>query len=440
MKRITTPVTTPDAPKAKPDKPWPGYPLYWHPRGYWMCKRGGQERRYTADPIESHRRYLLDEEADRKGESPAGPERRYFLKDAVNQYLTRQKRRYETGELSGVQFAKCRFELEKMLPKSARLATPLGAFRASSPADNGPAALFHEIKRRAVLRGLEAAKRHVIIVRAALDYAVEKKMMLAPDYVDDFNPPSAALIDKRRNELDAKHGDRAWSIDELRGILEGAKMLGKERKGVKGNRIRTNPHLYAQVLLALFAGFGSDDCSAVPERTLIRDKGVVKFPRVKNGRPRVACLPKVVWDAIDASVKARKVSTVPEAKGLLFVTDNGTKCNTSKGTSDEHGILTVGRNDTIAQNFKRLVEKLKLKKYRAGFKTLRAMSRTLMVGSGVDSDLIAVIMGRKFRFGVDEYYLRGDLRKMLFGVAEHIEGQLFPKVKQTRLRPKVSRS
>jgi hypothetical protein len=434
MDDAPTPATTPGRTAAKPAKPWPGFPLYWHARGYWMCKRRGRERRYTADATESYEQYVRDEGADRRGEDLEQQRKRYLLKDAVNLYLTRQKKRFEDGELSDVQFAKCRLELERQLPRAVPLSTPLEGFRAKFAGDPGPGQLFGAIRSKAVKRGLEAAHRHVTIVRAALDYAAGKKLTLPPDYADDFDPPSPAAMDRARNALDLEHGERRWTVDELRRILAECDRLNADRRGVRKNAVRKNPHLRAQVLLALFAGFGSDDCSALHERALLRDVGMVRFPRAKNGRPRIAALPPVVWSAIDASLAARRAPATDAERGLVFLTHTGKRCNAAKAKADEKGLVSVGRNDTIAQNFKRLLERLELTRFRAGFKTLRAMARTLMVGAGVDGDLIAVVMGRKFRHAVDEYYLRGELRAELFKLAGHVESQLFPEPPKRRAK------
>ncbi|HEV7299038.1 MAG TPA: hypothetical protein VGN72_06690 [Tepidisphaeraceae bacterium] len=427
-----TPVRTP-ATTNKPAKPWPEFPLYWHVRGYWMCKRRGRELRYTADAMESYDQYKADLEAERTGMGRVvAARKRYTLRDAVNLYLTRQKKRLDDGELSAVQFAKCRMELDRKLKESTSFATDLEEFCAGYPGDPAPGKHFTAIRARAVGRGLQAAHRHIVIVRAALDVAARKHLMRSPDYGDDFDPPTAARIDRDRNDRDLKHGARSWSVDDLRTMLTAAK--GKKR----------NPHLYAQMLLALFAGFGSDDCSAVPRQAFKREQGVVVFPRVKNNRPRVAALPAVVWAALDASAAHRdklfKLKGItPAEPHLFFLSEQGKRCNAARTTSDERGLLTTGRNDTIGKNFQRFVAGLELERYRAGFKTLRAMGRTLMVGANVDSDLIAVVMGRRFRYPVDEYYIRGDLREKLGEVASHVERQLFGDVKRTQSRRAGSR-
>lgn len=433
-----TPITTRAPGKRKaipnPGKPWEGFPLYWHPRGYWMIRKNGREWRYTADPHESHRRYTLDMEALRTGAERQAQPARYFLRDAINLYLTRQKRRHDEGEISDAQFARCRLELETKLPKAAKLTTPLAAFRQADPGDHGPAQLFGSIRRAAIARGLDAAHKHIVIVRAALDYAASKKYMLPPDYGDDFDPPSQRAIDKKRRERDDATGERAWSVDELRKMLSEAKSRADEqrRAKTKKNLIRSNPHIYAQILLALFGGFGSDDLSAMKESSLDRERGIIRHHRAKTGRPCVCAIPAVVWAAIDASIAARKPAATDEAKGLLFRSDKGRRCNAAENETDEKGVKRVGRNDTIGKNFQRFIKRIGLHKRRAGFKTLRAMCRTLLTTSGVDDDIRRVIMGRKFRLPVDEYYLRGDLRGELVAASKHIEAQLFPKQTQSR--------
>jgi hypothetical protein len=419
-----TPVTTPARKVVpKPDKPWPEFPLYWHPRGYWMCKRRGKELRYTADALTSYDEYKADLEAERSGIGRPVTRKRYFLRDAVNLYLTRQKKRMNDGDLSEVQFAKCRTELERKL--AIPLTTPLDEFNAGYPGDPTPARLFAKITEKAVARGLQAAHRHITIVRAMLDHAAGKHLMRAPDYGDDFNPPSSARIDRHRNDLDLKYGARSWTVIELRKMLA----VARERK--------QHPHLYAQMLLALFAGFGSDDCCAVTRQAFKREKDVVVFPRVKNGRPRVAFLPKRVWDALDDSAKCRdkifKANGVKPGHAeahLFFLTDAGRRCNEANPKFDDRGLVSAGRNDTIGKKLQRLAARLELSRYRAGFKTLRAMSRTFMLGGGVDGDLIAVVMGRRFRYPVDEYYIRGELREKLEELAKHIERQLFGRAKR----------
>lgn len=436
MKSAATPATTPRLKIPRPVPPFEPFPLTWHSRGYWMKKRHGRELRFTRDAQESYDQWRDVLDREKRGER-ATSRKRYTLKDAVNLYLTRQKTRFDEGDLSPAQFTKCRFELQEQLPAAVAISVPLSDFNAESPDDPRPGRLFGKIRAKAIARGLQAAHRHIVLVRAALNYAARKHLMRAPDYGDDFDPPTQSRIDRARNELDEIHGERSWSIEELQTILQAAAALAEPRETAKGVKPPRNPHLYAQILLGLFAAFGSDDCSALPESKLRRKEMVHAFPRAKNGRPRCAYLPQRVWDAIDVSLAYRTGPATDDAAHLVFRTANGTRSNAAGQETDALGLKRIGRNDTIGKNFQRLVERAGLSKHRAGFKTLRAMCRTMLVGAGLSDDIIAVIMGRRFRHPVDEYYLRGELRAELVKAADHIERQLFPITEQTQSpRPK----
>lgn len=432
----------------KPEKPWPDFPLYWHPRGYWMKRYQGLELRYEADAIKSHERWQKDRVSMDSGGDTSKPRKRYTLRDVVNLYLTRQKRRLDEGDLSPAHFTKCRAELEFHLPKALSLNTPLESFRAKDPTDDSSAVLFQKIRSKCVARGLNAAAKHITIVRAAMDFAVGKRLMLPPSYGDDFDPPSAKRIAAERFRAIQIEGERTWTAEELRTVLKAADDLRTRTRKRRGEAAPENAHLYAQILLGLFAAYGSDDICAIPERALDLKTGVLKGFRAKDpSRPTLAIMPARVVEAIKFSVAHRSDATVEDAGPLMFRTVTGRPCNLASETKDECGILkTIGRNDTIAQNFKRLLKKIGLKKTKTGFKALRAACRTMLAGGGIHEDIIAVMMGRNFRYKVDDYYVRGDLRAEMTKAAEHIESVLFPNskvtkpVKQTHARRKGSRA
>src|SRR6185312_3756741 len=111
-----------------------------------------------------------------------------------------------------------------------------------------------QIREKSILRGLQAAHKHITIVRAALDFAASKKLMLPADYGDDFDTPSQSEINKDRIGRDNSTGERAWTENELREMIVQAKARGGERKTSRNNKIKENKHLYAQILLGLFGG------------------------------------------------------------------------------------------------------------------------------------------------------------------------------------------
>lgn len=436
----TTPVTTPVRKIVEKPDVAAGFPLYWHKRGYWMKKYRGHVLSYERDPDASLERWKADKKAIDERNELAQPKKRYLLRDAINLYLTRQKERHESGELSDVQFLKCRTELQIHLPKAVSINTPLNDFRAFDAGDDRPAILFSRIRAKAGNRGLNIMHRHVVIVRAMFKRAVKKKLMLPPDYGDNFELPKQRQLDHARHELDRTHGERHWSIGELRKILHEANEVGRERKTAHGIKPPRNPHILAQILLGLCAGFGSDDCSAIHESAIDFKTGVHKFPRAKNKQKRMAILPPVVLDAIQWSLKWRKPPADDDARGLLFRTDEGKRCNVAKRDSDGLGLSKLGRNDTIGKAFQRLVKRIGVAKYRTGFKTLRSHFRTMLVGAGIDEDIVRVLMGRPFRYPVDDYYIRGELRAELLKASKHLQKSLaFKRIQTPRPERHASR-
>lgn len=419
-----TPKTTLRKTFEKPVKPWPDFPLYWHVRGFWMKRYRGRELRFEKDAQRSFERWL---EAKRvmDGEQDPRPSKRFLLRDAINLYLTTQRRRLEVGEIGAVQFAKCRAELEHYLPAAVAVTTPLDSFCAAGPGDDGPAKLFHQIRTKAFARGLEVAKRHITLVKACLNMAHGKRLMLAPDYSDAFNPPSADKLAAARRARDLEQGERTWGADELRGILAAADELRQKAS-------KPNHHLYAQILLGLFGAFDSADVATVPHGAIDLETGLCRFPRVKNARPRACILPKQVLEAVKWSSKRAAAGVGSDAKRLIFRTRDGNPNNVSGITSDEKGVRKVGRNDTIGLAFRRLLRRLKLAKPRTGFKTLRSCCRTMLTAGGIHEDIIAVIMGRPFRYPVDDYYIRGDLKSELTRASKHLASVLFKRTQSHR--------
>jgi len=415
------PAPTPDSTPAKPEKPWPDFPLYWHQRGYWMCKRQRREYRYEADPHASYARYLKDKEIWDAGAVPAQPMKGYLLADAINQFLSRQQNRLADGAINSRQFARYRKELEKHLLQAVPKTTRLQDFAS----DRAPS-LFRRIRATARAKGLESCRIHVTAVRAMLDHAARKRMMMAPDYGEDFDPPTVKQFRDQRNVERAEHGDRAWGIDELGAILVAAK--------------KYDPHLYAQILVGLNLAYSAADVAAMTEGVIDRKTRLVRFPRVKTGIDRIGVLWPETLRAIDASLRVKPKPASREYAKLLFLSPTGLPCVRRKEHFDKSNVLErVVRIDAINLDFKRMLERMDakrrkgnpdlkapdLKRHKTGFNTLRAMFRSLAVGAHQDPDAIAIVMGRQFARPIDEWYIRADLREKLEALSEHVRSQVF---------------
>jgi hypothetical protein len=450
MKRVATPVATPARAQPvkgetsvrvrpvieKPTKPWADFPLNWHKRGYWKKKAAwapGGELRYTADAIESYNLWLADERAHNDGQAIVGRTNRFSLENAKDLFLTRQHQRLTDGEISAAQFGRWRLELAVMLPKAIDMNTRLHAFADERTAPT----LFRQIKSAAVARGLQAAEKHIVYVRAMLDYIASPnggRLMRPAWYGDAFDRPTQASIDQARDDEDVHGTGNAdcWTFNEAIRILDAAKAH--------------DAHLYAQLVLCALAGYTSADCAALPLGKIDRERKVINFPRVKlkrKRRKRLCPLTVPLLAAIDASLAKRPQPADEAFAHLLFLTRNGTPINESKARHDEHGRVTgVGRKDVLNLKLRRLCERLDrdaLKAWRKrgskgepprplrrpglGQKTFRAMNYIAGLGAGVDKDFLAVLRGRRFANPIEEYYLRGDLRRELEKLVVHIAQQ-----------------
>lgn len=425
-----TPRNRPDV--ARPAKPFPEFPLHWAKRGYWRIKRDGQHVNYTADAIQSYKLFLEDERLRTAGQAPPRTSIRTksTLEDARNLFLSHQQKRMTDGKIGAVQMGKYRQELAVELPRAIDMSTRLSGFADEVLAPE----LFEVIHTKAMKRGLSAAERHICYVRAMLTRAAKKKLMLPPVYGEEneyFAKPTPEQIAKAQRAKAALGGAQGsqsvWSMAEARRILAAAKAW--------------DVHVYAQLVCAALAAYTSADLAALPLSAIDRARGVIDFPRVKNGKRRLCPLVPVLLQAIDASLAARPTPAAPEFAGLVFLTRNGTPINQTKSKLDEHGrVIGTGRKDALNLNLRRLCERLdalddkawakrrkkrpadaaRLRRPGLGQKTFRAMNYHAGLGAGVDKDFLAVLRGRSFQFPIEEYYLRGELQTDLKKLVTHI--------------------
>ena len=429
-----TPVATvPAKPKRlrptvpNPGKPWPDFPLTWHPRGYWQKKVGGAVWRFGAEPIGAYNDYRDRLKAYEAGEAAhaGGAIPRFTLGHAKDSFLNRQAKRLAEGEIGPVQMGKWFTELRRMLPRAVPLATRLSALADERTAP----ALFGAIRSAAMARGLHAADRHICYVRAMLDHVSSPaggRMMRPPCYGGDFEKPTREQMERDRNARQDE-GPTTWSRAEAVRLIRAA----AEKRG---------PHLYAQLVLAVVAGYTSADLARLPISRVKRDLGVIDFPRVKNGRKRLCLLSGPLLAAIDASLGARPKPREERFAHLLFLSRRGTPINESKPKLDGRGrTVGTGRKDNLGLSVRRLCETLDrddeaawrrggkkgirpapLKRAGCGQKTFRSLNYGACVRSGVDKDFIALLRGRRFQNPIEEYYLRGDLRDEMSKLVNHL--------------------
>lgn len=329
------------------EKPFPDFPLFWHTRGYWACKRNGRQIAYCADWKEAYKRHLQDEDLRTRGEEPAARDRSaYTVRDAINVFLTRQAERMEAGEIQDVQLAKYRRRCEQF-GEDVGLTTRLRRLAG----DDGPE-LFSRAHKAAMARGLVAADQYVFYIRAMCTLAEKRGLMPPPFYGESFEPPTAAQTARAKIAEEQEHGERAWGVEELRTIVSAAAEF--------------SPHLYAQVLLGLNCAFGADDCAIMRETWIDRKRNLIRGYRGKNTRKRICPIWPVTLAAIDASRQARADAEIKPAReewaNRVFLTENGFPVARKVTKLDDNGLVkSTSRVDSIQQNFVRMLERAEFK-------------------------------------------------------------------------------
>src|SRR5262249_32232278 len=91
----------PASPRAKPDKPYPEFPLRAHATGYWCKKIRGRTVYFGPweDPDGALAKYMEQKDDLHAGRTPRPAHDALIIWNAVNAFLNEKKARVEAGEL-----------------------------------------------------------------------------------------------------------------------------------------------------------------------------------------------------------------------------------------------------------------------------------------------------------------------------------------------------
>ncbi len=383
----------------KPSKPNPKYPLFAHNNGLWAKKVGGRILYFGvwADPQAALEKWNREKDDLLAGRVPR-PETGVAgvsLDELVNTFLAHKESRVQTRELRRSTFNEyCRI-LKVFLDYFGRhrLAT-----------DITPQA-FEELRAH-LGKGICAAElaKRVILVRSTYKHAVEQNLLDKAPKFGMFKPPSVKVLRRARGE----RASRMLEPDELRKVLDGA--------GVA---------LKAMVLLALNAGFGQSDVSALPMSALDLAGGFVSFPRPKTGVQRRCPLWAETTAAIKAAIEARPEPADAVDKDAVFLTRFGKRwvryqTSAKKAGSRKEGGVWV---DSVNLQFSKVLVKLKLKRPGASFYALRHVFRTIADRAG-DPRACAIIMGHMDENDMASRYVEQVDDDRLCKVVDHVRAWL----------------
>jgi integrase len=383
----------------RPKKPYPEFPLYPHPLGYWSKKiRGkilnfgrwgrvvnGKLTRVEGDGWEDALKlYKVQADDWHAGRTPRATSKDGLtVADLCNRFLTAKKHRLDAGKVSPRMFAEYKATTDRLV----------GAFGGSRLVDDLAADDFStllvalEKQYGPVRQGNEVQK-----VRTVFKFAYDEGLITAPTrYGSQFKKPSASEMRRHR----AKNGERMLEAAQLRDLIDAAPVP-----------------LKAMVLLGINAGFGNHDVATLPLAALDLDDGWIDYPRPKTGIARRCPLWPETVEAIRAAIAERPEPRHDDAKPLVFVTTRGRPW------------LVGGIANPVSVACRDLMKRVKAHGKGIGFYTLRHVFRTVADGAK-DQVAANAIMGHadshisaRYREQIDDDQLRA--------VADHVHRWLWP--------------
>lgn len=397
---------------AKPQKPYPGFPLNPHASGKWQKKiRGkchyfgkwgrvvdGVMERIPGDGWEEALTiYKAQAEALHSGKTPRPTSDGFTVMDLCNFFLTSKQSLVDSGELSSRTFAEYRKTTDRMIAKFGknRLIDDLAAddferLRSDIAKIWGPIRLGNEVQR----------------VRTVFKYGYECGHMDKPmRFGPNFKKPSRSVLRKHR----ATSESRMFEAHEIRTLLASASV-----------------QLKAMILLGVNCGLGNSDCASLPIRAVDLDRGWIKFPRPKTGIDRRCPLWPETVKALRAALAERPMHDDPKDAGILFITKFG-----------KRWVRTEGEKKTpinsIGLQFGKILKSVKICREGVAFYALRHTFRTIADATR-DFPAVRLIMGHADD-SIDDVYREHIDNDRLQAVTNHVRQWLnldVPGVKKSK--------
>lgn len=370
---------------AKPNKPYPEFPLTAHPAGVWCKKIRGQLHYFGPwdDPDAALAKYLEQKDALHSGRKPRPDTEGLTVKAACNAFLNAKQALVDAGELSPRTWAEYKHMADELVGHLGKQRLVVDLY----PDD------FAGLRDRLAKKwGPHRLCKAIQYIRSIFKHAFEAQLVAAPvRFGPGFKRPT-----KKTLRLDkAKKGPKLFTADEIHQLMNAA--------GV---------HLRAMILLGVNAGFGNADCGNLPLAALDLGKGWVDYPRPKTGIPRRCPLWRETVEALRESLAHRPTPKSEEDAGLVFVTKyGGSWC---KDTS----------TNPVSQETAKLLRALDINgRTGLGFYTLRHTFRTV-ADEVKDQPAIDFIMGHESPHMSTVYREHiGDER--LRAVTDHVRAWLF---------------
>jgi hypothetical protein len=209
------------------------------------------------DPDAALKKYLDQEDALHAGRKPREDSADLTVKELVNQFLTAKLALVESGELANRSWQDYKDACDRIVADfgKGRLVADLGPedfaeLRSKMAKKWGPVTLGNVIQR----------------IRVVCKFAFDNGLLDRPvRYGPGFKRPSLKTLRLHK----AKQGLKLFSAEEIRALVEGALVVGKEGPEL----VQPGPQLKAMILLACNCGFGNADCGKLPRSAVDLERG-----------------------------------------------------------------------------------------------------------------------------------------------------------------------
>jgi integrase len=388
----------PLAPRQRPAKPYPDFPLFPHANGTWAKKIRGKLHYFGPweDAEAALAKYLAEKDALHAGRKPRDTSEGVTVKDVVNAFLNYKRSLVDSGELTPRMWADYKAATDVLIQH-------FGKSRLASDLDTED---FAGLRKRLAQRWGPVTLGNVIQrVRSVFKYAAETNLIDRPmQFGPGFARPSKKTLRLER----ARKGPQMFEAEELRRIVPAA-----------------GTPLKAMILLGVNCGYGNADCGTLPLSALDLERGWVTYHRPKTGINRRCPLwPETVL-ALQEALAKRPQPKDPADAGLVFVTKYGKRWAKVAGTLRADNTLTPPDNP-VSKEMRKLLHTLGIN----GARNFYALRHTFETIGGEAKDQIAVdaIMGH-VREDMATVYRERISDARLRAVAEHVRGWLFAPAK-----------
>jgi integrase len=388
----------------RPKKPYPDFPLYAHPLGYWSKKIRGKIVNFgrwarvrdgvlTPEPYEAGWTGALAVYKAQCDDLHAGRVPRPEAGDALtvaalcNRFLTAKKRSLDAREIGQRMFAEYKATTDMLVAR----------FGPKRRVDDLASADFEKLRADLAERfGPVRLGNEIVKVKSVFRYGADSGLITQPvRYGGEFKKPGKAVLRKHK----ADSGGNMMEAGEVRAMIETAP-----------------PALRAMTLLMVNCGFGAMDCAQLPLRAIDLEGGWLDFPRPKTGIARRCPLWPETVAALREAIAARPKPADAADADLAFLTTRGRRWVGANATANPVSVAIVN-----------VMRRAVVHRQGRGAYTLRHVFRTVADGS-LDRVAIDLIMGHadssmgaNYRERIDDARLvavTDHVRRWLFGVAE----------------------